>query len=138
NKKKHEADKQPQLEAAPKARGAASPAPSKSSAEPAVAAADQALLSPSVRRLVREEGIDVRELSGTGRGGRITTEGGQQSLDQRKPHPEEAGRPSAPASPPLPSVRPEQAPAPPSARVQAAAERETRERMSPIRQRIAD
>jgi 2-oxoglutarate dehydrogenase E2 component (dihydrolipoamide succinyltransferase) len=138
NKKKQEADKQPQLEAVPRARGAASPTPSKSSAEPAVAAADQALLSPSVRRLVREEGIDVRELSGTGRGGRITTEDVQHYLDEHKPHPEEAGRPSAPPSPPLPPVLPEQAPAPPSRRVQAPADRETRERMSPIRQRIAD
>jgi 2-oxoglutarate dehydrogenase E2 component (dihydrolipoamide succinyltransferase) len=63
NKKKQQADKQPQAEAAPRARGGAAPAPRTSPGEPAVAAEDQALLSPSVRRLVREEGIDVRELS---------------------------------------------------------------------------
>jgi 2-oxoglutarate dehydrogenase E2 component (dihydrolipoamide succinyltransferase) len=87
------------------------PAPAK--AEPA--------LSPSVRQLVRERNVDVHQVVGTGRGGRITREDVLAHLQQRPTAPVQ--EPSAPA-PTVPA-----APKP---------SRETRQRMSSIRQRIAE
>ncbi len=104
----------------------AAPAPARPAAAPAPEAAR--LLSPSARRLADEANVDVRQLTGSGRGGRVTKEDVQNYLDGQK-------APAAPAPAPvekLPAVPP---PAP-EARPPAA--RETRERMSAIRQRIAD
>src|SRR5262249_3993970 len=72
-------------------------------------------------------------LSGSGRGGRITTEDVQHYLEEHKtpPEPEAAKQSPPPALAPATEVaRPPAAAAPPA--------RETRERMSPIRQRIAE
>ncbi|MCH7606885.1 MAG: 2-oxo acid dehydrogenase subunit E2, partial [Chloroflexi bacterium] len=46
--------------------------PPEESSEPAEAAPEAVRLSPAVRRLVQEHGIDVAQLQGTGMGGRIT------------------------------------------------------------------
>ena len=64
----------PAVRPAPDARPAPDvrPAPAPASPLPREAAAMR--LSPLVRRLVREHGIDPRALSGTGQGGRITEE----------------------------------------------------------------
>lgn len=81
----------------------------------------EAVMSPSARVLVESKGIDASQLTGSGRGGRITKE------DVLKPPPSGTsgnGAPPAPASP-TPTL-----PAP-------TGEHETRQRMSPIRQRIA-
>jgi pyruvate dehydrogenase E2 component (dihydrolipoamide acetyltransferase) len=88
------------------------PAPAVAPPAPAVAAApapapagDSRLLSPVVRRLVAEHGLDVNAITGTGPGGRITRE---DVLD----HIEAAGAPASPAgSAPAPAVVP---PAPPA------------------------
>jgi 2-oxoglutarate dehydrogenase E2 component (dihydrolipoamide succinyltransferase) len=86
-----------------------------------------AVLAPAVRRLVEEEGINPEDISGTGPGGRLTKEDVVNYLDQRQ-------RSRAPAaSTPPPSV-----PKTPAPVESAAGARETRQRMSAIRQRIAD
>jgi 2-oxoglutarate dehydrogenase E2 component (dihydrolipoamide succinyltransferase) len=59
------------------ASGGTAPAKQASSLAPEASAAAAAIsqeLSPAVRRLVREHGLDVSKLKGTGRGGRITYE----------------------------------------------------------------
>jgi 2-oxoglutarate dehydrogenase E2 component (dihydrolipoamide succinyltransferase) len=113
--------------AAEKAKAAPAPAPVK---PPAPAPKVEVALSPSARRLATERGLDVRQLAGTGRGGRVTKEDvlahleKQPKIEDRAPTPEVREQPPAPP-PPVPTAPPAQG-------------RETRERMSPIRQRIAE
>jgi 2-oxoglutarate dehydrogenase E2 component (dihydrolipoamide succinyltransferase) len=102
-------------------RPAAQPAPAVSSAPPA----EEKVLSPAARHLAEDRGVDVRELTGTGRGGRVIKEDVLTHLEQAK------------APSPLPSPQP----SPPKgegAATDRSSGRETRERMSSIRQRIAE
>jgi 2-oxoglutarate dehydrogenase E2 component (dihydrolipoamide succinyltransferase) len=78
---------------------------------------DEVHLSPAVRRMVREEGIDVRQVKGTGRGGRIVKEDVVNFLEQ-----------SQQASPEVP---------PGAQPASTEVGKETRQRLSAIRQRIA-
>jgi 2-oxoglutarate dehydrogenase E2 component (dihydrolipoamide succinyltransferase) len=125
--------------------GAAPPPPPKKEApRPAPAAAPappaaEAPLSPSARRLAADKGIDPRDLTGTGRGGRITKEDVLGHLAARQATPQAEERPAPrdataaallPPAPP-PEARPQPVVAPPK-------DREVRQRMSPIRQRIAE
>jgi 2-oxoglutarate dehydrogenase E2 component (dihydrolipoamide succinyltransferase) len=123
------------------ARGAV---PSKKEAiEPAAAPARaEVLLSPAARRLAEEEGLDVRQLKGTGSSGRITKEDVLGYLEQRRAQPQ---KPAAePPSPKAKEREPVESLPPPPARAEEkkgeppTAPRETRQRMSSIRQRIAE
>jgi len=105
----------------PAAREAHTPKPAQSSA----AAGSVADLSPAVRRLVLEHDLDPGVISGSGRGGRLTKEDVLRYLDER---PREA---------PAASPAPRPAPAAPPAVPAASGERQTRRRMSPLRQRLA-
>src|SRR5262249_35181530 len=110
-------------------------------AEPAKAAAAppprEVVLSPAARRLAEEAKVDVNALEGTGRGGRITKEDVVTHLEHQKQSP---AQPAPHPTPPPPvggglgggakEAPPETRPGP--------AERETRQRMSAIRQRIAE
>ena len=106
-------------------------------------AAEEAAVSPSARRLADESGVDVRQLAGTGRGGRVTKEdvhhppgtaedapGSGAGRCRRELTVAEASR-ATPARqvPAAPEVKPAERPRP---------RRETRQRMSAIRQRIAE
>jgi 2-oxoglutarate dehydrogenase E2 component (dihydrolipoamide succinyltransferase) len=106
---------------APEAVKAEKPAPpaAKTPEKPAPAAdlPEDMALSPAVRRLVREKGIDPKQVKGTGPGGRITKGDVLLHLEQ------------APAGVP-------EACTPPTA--VEAAEPVVRKAMSPIRRRIAD
>jgi pyruvate dehydrogenase E2 component (dihydrolipoamide acetyltransferase) len=104
---------------------------------PAVADGDGAVertfVSPVVARIASEHGVDVDQVSGTGRGGRVTkkdilafVESGATQAEPPVPQPEpqEQAAPAAPAepqapppppAPPKPEARPEPAPAPPPA-----------------------
>lgn len=70
------------------------PAPAQTAAAPAAAKADAApvapasSLSPSVRRAVAEHDVDVSQITGTGKGGRITKENVMASLTQTGGRPE--------------------------------------------------
>ncbi|HEY1377852.1 MAG TPA: 2-oxoglutarate dehydrogenase complex dihydrolipoyllysine-residue succinyltransferase [Gemmataceae bacterium] len=108
------------------ARPVAAAAPAAKAAEPAKAAekpaaAREPALSPSARVAAEARGIDPSQLTGSGRGGRITKE-------------------DVLAAPPAPAAK---APAgngsvqAPPAAARAPGERETRQRISAIRQRIA-
>ena len=99
-------------------------------AQPAAASGDGAggggRMTPAVRRLVREHGVDVSQISGTGAGGRVTrddvlafVEGGgaaaqqpAQAAQAEPAAPAAAAQPQAPSQPP--AEKPAAAPAPPS------------------------
>jgi 2-oxoglutarate dehydrogenase E2 component (dihydrolipoamide succinyltransferase) len=93
---------------------------------------DKVALSPAARQLAADEGVDPRQLTGTGRGGVVLKEdvvallAGLRSEKGKQPLLPAAEQPVAPP------------PAPASALVAAPGQRETRQRMSTIRQRIAE
>jgi len=116
--------------AAPKAEAAPAPAPAEAAAPaappaaeaPAAAPAAEAEAaprerirsSPLVRRLAREHGIDLRQVRGTGAGGRISKRDIEAYLAARAAAP--AAAPAAPAAAPAPAPAPAAAaPAPPPA-----------------------
>jgi 2-oxoglutarate dehydrogenase E2 component (dihydrolipoamide succinyltransferase) len=100
-----------------------------------------AALSPAARRLVTEEKVDAAAIAGSGRAGRITKADILAHLatapSAKAAPPEPAGK-SVPAAAAAPPAAPEQAKAPPAAQsAPRTTPRETRQRMSGIRQRIA-
>jgi 2-oxoglutarate dehydrogenase E2 component (dihydrolipoamide succinyltransferase) len=120
--------------AAPPPGDAEKTAPGPAPRAPA-AQAGEAFLSPAARRLADEEHIDVKDLHGVGRGGRVTKQDVQAFLEQRvQSAPAQAAEP-APAATPEPRQAGDHPAAPPAALPVA---RETRQRMSSIRQRIAE
>ena len=112
---------------------------------PAVAATSRERLSPAVRRLVEEHGLDATAISGTGRDGRITK---GDVLDHLKSAAKPADTDSAPAAVPAESApnRTEPAPSTPApARTEPTtaasvpgSRDERREPMSRLRRRIAE
>ncbi|HEY7308195.1 MAG TPA: 2-oxoglutarate dehydrogenase complex dihydrolipoyllysine-residue succinyltransferase [Gemmataceae bacterium] len=89
------------------------------------AAPAEPLLSPAARYIAANEGIDASQITGTGRGGRITKEDVLAHLQQR------GGVETSPAGP-APAATPVVEKKPPRVG------RDRRERMSPIRARIAE
>jgi 2-oxoglutarate dehydrogenase E2 component (dihydrolipoamide succinyltransferase) len=122
----------------PKAETPAAPSATASDAEPGDRESeDTVVLSPAVRRLADEQHVELSQITGTGRGGRITKGDVLTHLESTTATAEPApiAEPEAPASAPANAeTRAAPAPARPSP---AAAPRETRQRMSGIRQRIA-
>ena len=125
-------------------------APAAPSVQPA-ASAGRERLSPAVRRLVEEHGLDTSAISGTGRDGRITKADVLAHVEASAKPPEAASAPAAVAAESVPAlgpapVRAEPAPsAPASARGESASgtpvpgrRDERREPMSRLRRRIAE
>jgi 2-oxoglutarate dehydrogenase E2 component (dihydrolipoamide succinyltransferase) len=117
---------------------AAAPPPAAPSPQPAAEAAPEAEvpgpISPLVRRMVREHGIDLREVKGTGAGGRITKQDVEAYLAARAaqtapPAPEPAPVPPPVMPPPAVEIPPPPRAERPKARV---------EPMSIMRQKIAE
>ena len=110
---------------------------------------DNRLLSPVVRRLVNEHGIDPGSITGTGPGGRITREDVLDHIDAGGGRPAPAEAPTqqapaaqAPAAPPAPAqappaAAPAAAPAP-KAPAPVAGERDTAIKLSKIRRLTGD
>ena len=122
---------EPQPEASPAESGeppAAKPAAAAARAEPA-AAAPAGDLSPAVRRLVAEHRLDPAAIAGSGRGGRLTKEDVLAHLERA---------PAAPAAPAAAREAPAPPPPPRPATPREAGPRERREKMSRLRQRIAE
>ncbi|MFI5306771.1 MAG: dihydrolipoamide acetyltransferase family protein [Polyangiales bacterium] len=65
-----------------------------------------ALTTPSVRKLAREQGVDVQQLSGSGDGGRVTRDDVLRAATPKSaPPPEPRAAPSSPPAPPAPAPR---------------------------------
>ena len=132
----------PQPAAAP-----AQPAPQPQQLQPAVAAAlpatnggvaGEALhMTPAVRMLVREHDVDVRQVRGSGLGGRITKKDVLEYVQRR-----DSGQlPQTPAAPAAPLTQPPAAPAPaaaPAAPALIAGEGDTVVPLTSVRRSIAD
>ncbi|HVS37697.1 MAG TPA: 2-oxoglutarate dehydrogenase complex dihydrolipoyllysine-residue succinyltransferase [Gemmataceae bacterium] len=115
-------------------REAAKPAAVEDKAIPVTtaAAAVEPLLSPAARQMAADAGVDPRKLAGSGRGGRIIKEDVQAFLAERAaPPPPPPARAPAPPAPPPPSPQGMEGKPPANGR-------ETRQRMTTIRQRIAE
>ena len=124
------------------------PPPAPAAAPPAASAAETAqagdnrLLSPVVRRLVNEHGLDPDSITGSGPGGRITRDDVLDHIDatgatrqDAASAPAPAAAPAAPA--PAPSAPPAKAPAP-AAPAASAGERDTVVPLSKIRRLTGD
>ena len=128
---------------APAAPAESAPAPAPAASPAPAAASDQRLLSPVVRRLVAEHGLNADEISGTGPGGRITRDDVLDHIDTKSgggaaPAPAAAAAPAAPAAPAAaPAPAPAAAPAAPrpeaTAPAVAAGERDRTVKLSRIR-----
>ncbi len=128
---------------------AAEPPAATTAAGPAASTAETSVpsdlidnLSPAVRRLINEQGLDPRQIPASGRGGRITKADVLAYLEQpapaepapAEPAPTTTPPPSAPpvAAPPSPAASAPSVPPDPKGRV------EQRVAMTRLRQRIAD
>jgi 2-oxoisovalerate dehydrogenase E2 component (dihydrolipoyl transacylase) len=102
-----------ELEAAPASSQAAASAPPDGDA----ATGDGgARMTPAVRRLVREHGIDIAQVSGTGAGGRVTRDDVLAFVAKGASAATPAAEPAAQAAAPAPAAQPaEPAPAAPAA-----------------------
>jgi 2-oxoglutarate dehydrogenase E2 component (dihydrolipoamide succinyltransferase) len=100
-------------------------APSEAPAQPKVAAAPESVVqSPAVRRMAGETGINPADVAGTGKAGRVTK--GDMLSASEKPAADKAQQPAVPA------------PAAPAAAALQSADRQTRRKLTPLRQRIAE
>ncbi|CAG0950970.1 2-oxoglutarate dehydrogenase E2 component (dihydrolipoamide succinyltransferase) [Phycisphaerales bacterium] len=116
------------------AQAAASSPPPPASATAVAAPAEHAegtngdvRATPLAKKIAAEHNVDLAKVQGTGAGGRIREQDVLAAVESRKSAPAPAARPTAPA--PAPATRP--APGPVGSRGV------TRERMSPLRQRVA-
>ena len=89
---------------------AAQPAAASNPSAPAPQTEGRVKASPLARRLAREQGIDLHDVTGTGPGGRIVKDDVQRAASSPRPDPPAA---APPASAPAPSA-PTPAPAPPT------------------------
>jgi len=126
--------------APPAPAAARPPSPAPGASEPR---SPERPLSPAVRRMVEEHGVDPAGITGTGPRGRLLKEDVQRAIEQPAPAPAPAPaapspRPAGPATPPAPAAGPA-AFAPTRAPTDwAAGESERAVPMSRIRQRIAE
>ena len=105
----------PAPEPAPVAAAAPAPepAPVPDRAEtPAPAATDGLILSPVVRRLIADNGLDAGQITGTGLGGRITRNDVEQVIQARAAGSTPEPAAPVPAAPPAPAAAATAAPAP--------------------------
>jgi 2-oxoglutarate dehydrogenase E2 component (dihydrolipoamide succinyltransferase) len=117
------------------APAAAAPAPQPAAA-PGAAAAAPKQTAPAARRLAAEENVDLASVQGSARGGVVTKEDVMRAAAARPAAvPAVPAAPAAPVPPRTPSAPAAVRPAPGNG---AAAERETREKMTTRRRRIAE
>jgi 2-oxoglutarate dehydrogenase E2 component (dihydrolipoamide succinyltransferase) len=107
-------------------------APAEVAPQPKAAAAPASVVqSPAVRRIAGETGVNPADISGTGKAGRVT-KGDMLSASEKPAAPKAAAAPAA-----APSAPPAAAPSPSTPAPQST-ERQTRKKLTPLRQRIAE
>jgi 2-oxoglutarate dehydrogenase E2 component (dihydrolipoamide succinyltransferase) len=126
--------------AAPASPPKPAPAPPAPAAPPKAPRAEDVRVSPAAQRLAAEQGIDVSTVQGTGRGGVVSkpdvlARAEQPRAEQPPPQPP---RPQPMQQPQVNVVRPSVPSAVTPGDGRATAERETREKMSTRRKRIAE
>jgi 2-oxoglutarate dehydrogenase E2 component (dihydrolipoamide succinyltransferase) len=114
--------------AAPAAAAAPTPVAATAAAQPSAPSDGEVKASPAARRMAAETGVELAGVAGTGRGGVVSKPDVVQQVAARSAQPSAP----APATAAAPAARPAPSPAP------AAGERETREKMSTRRKRIAE
>jgi 2-oxoglutarate dehydrogenase E2 component (dihydrolipoamide succinyltransferase) len=107
--------------AAPAPASAPKPAPAEAAPQPKAAPSGAAVSSPAVRRIASETGINPADVPGTGKAGRVTKGDMLAAAD----------RPAAAQPAPAPVAAP-------AAPVSQPGERQTRRKLTPLRQRIAE
>jgi 2-oxoglutarate dehydrogenase dihydrolipoamide succinyltransferase (E2 component) len=116
------------------APAAAVPAPAPAVAVPAPTTATfEGRMTPAVRRLAREHGVDLAQIRGTGHGGRITREDVLSYVAVAGSRPAAA----APTPAPAPAAAPSAAPAPPAPAAAPAGAGDSLKQLSPMRKAIA-
>ena len=108
----------------------AAPTPSPASSIPTASQSDTVKSSPAARRIADERGIDIAAVAGTGRGGVVSK---PDVLAAGVSAPKATSAPSAPTAP-----RPNAPISPPRGNGATPGERETREKMTTRRKRIAE
>ncbi len=106
---------------------AAAPAQAQSAASYAAESADEPMLSPAARKIAEENGLSVSEITGTGKGGRVTKEDVVAAVEAKK---------NAPAKPAAPAAKP--AAAAPAVSLGEGDRVEKRVPMTRLRARIAE
>ena len=116
--------------AAPKAESAPAAQAAPAAAAEAESAADEQLLNPAARKLAEENGLDPAQLTGTGKGGRVTKEDVLNAIEAKK---------SAPAAAPQAAAKPAAAASSAAGVVLSEGDRvEKRVPMTRLRARIAE
>jgi 2-oxoglutarate dehydrogenase E2 component (dihydrolipoamide succinyltransferase) len=110
---------------------AAAPSSPKPPSAPTPPAAAPVRASPAAQRLAAQEGVDLSKVTGTGLGGVVSK---ADIIEQR----DGAAASAAPAAPAPGQPSAPKAPTPPASRPAAPGSRETREKMSTRRKRIAE
>ncbi len=136
----------PQKAPAPQAAAPASPpkpppaAPAPPAAPPKPPRAEDVRVSPAAQRVAAERGIDVSTVQGTGRGGVVSKPDVIERAEQPRAEqpPPQTPRPQPVQQPQVNVVRPSAPTAVTPGDGRATAERETREKMSTRRKRIAE
>ena len=141
----------PEPEPQPAAAEPAAPAPAAPEPAPATdGASEKTFVSPVVARIASEHGVDVNEVQGTGRGGRVTKKDILSFVESGSPAQPAAAAPEAPpvpaeappSPPPAPAAPPPPPPpapaAPPPPPESEPEEGETVEPMSAMRRGIAE
>ncbi len=114
------------------------PAQAATPAAPALAASSSSEVraTPLARKMAEEQGVDVARISGTGPGGRVREQDVLAFVQSRAP--DAAPAPSKPAAPsPAQPTRPPEARTSAAPAAPASARSVTRERLTPLRHRIA-
>lgn len=122
------------------------PAPGATATLPSPSSSDGMRLSPAVRKLVKEHGVEVAQIRGSGMGGRVTREDVLTHLDARKLAPGMPGAMAAPgmapamapsAMTPAPATRPLKA-IPAAAMTPAGTREEIVQPLTTLRKKIAE
>ena len=110
---------------------AATPAPAPAAAPtPAGTTADDVVM-PAARKMIEEQGLDASQISGTGKGGRITKEDVQRTIDQGPAKPALAAVPATEAAVTVPAFER------PTSQPRTRKDLEERVRMTKLRRTIA-